>query len=471
MGVRYWSKAIDQAEVSERNSSRIKRLLVEARVDRGDVNMTPTSLVKAARDLGFIDVYRTSAKENYGIELLAAAIRRAIDWNALPRVSSTELFQIINAFLLEEKEAGRLLSSAEDLYRTFVRHPESPNDDGTLSSQFKTCIRLMGSRGLIRRLSFGNLVLLQPELLDVYASAMVNAAKTEPDGLGSITEEDARSGRFAVPHDQRVIDNDQEKLLLIATVEDLLFHEIALREYADEGTYLVFPSQLTRRNPALSDPEGKAVVFAFAGPVGNIYATLAVRLSHSGLFRKKALWQNAAAYEAAAGGTCGMVVREIDDGYAELTLFYEPQVSVQTRFQFEDYIYTHLSRKSVLGSIERYPVFVCDVCGFLVPRQLIKIRAAQKLDWINCPGCSNEKTISLVDRERKLAPSSRRVVPEMDRAADVQREFDTGLVSAVGQLRTSDFAEWAGSMQTTAAIVFTDAVGSTALANQSGMSQ
>ena len=386
----------------------------------------------------------------------------------LPRVSSTELFQKINSFLLEEKEADRLLANADDLYRTFVRRREFPQEEETLPLQFKTCVRLMGSRGLIRRLSFGNLVLLQPELLDAYASAMVNAAKGEPDGLGSITEEDARSGRFTMPQDERVHNDDQEKLLLIATVEDLLYHEIALREHADEGTYLVFPSQLTRRNPTLSDPQGKTVTFAFAGSVANIYATLAVRLSHSGLFKKKELWRNGAAYEAAAGGVCGMVVREIDDGFGELTLFSNADASPQTRFQFEDYVLTHLQRKSVFGSIERYPIFVCDDCGFVVPRQLIRIKTAQKLDWINCPGCIDPKTISLIDRDKSATTFARRFVPEMDRAADVQREFDTGLVSAVGQMRSRDFADWAGALQTTAAIVFTDAVGSTALANQLG---
>src|SRR5207249_6716161 len=78
------------------------------------------------------------------------------------------------------------------------RHTRSKRDwssDGVLfrSAQFETCIGRVESRDLIRRLSFGNLVLLQPELLDSYASALVNAVKGEPDGLGSIAEEKARA--------------------------------------------------------------------------------------------------------------------------------------------------------------------------------------------------------------------------------------------------------------------------------------
>src|SRR5205085_8606994 len=97
-----------------------------------------------------------------------------------------------------------------------------------------------------------------------------------------------------MPKDERIGKREQEKLLLIAMVEDLLRYEIALREQADDGPYLIFPSQSTRENPDLPDPEGKTAVFSFEGPVLNIYATLAVRFSHSGLFKKKELWKNAA---------------------------------------------------------------------------------------------------------------------------------------------------------------------------------
>jgi hypothetical protein len=99
--------------------------------------------------------------------------------------------------------------------------------------------------GLLRTFSFGGLVLLQPEVLDSYASSIIFAAKDEPDGMGSVAEDSVRLGRFKIPTDKRIQDADQEKLLLIATIEDLIKHEIALREPASDGQLLVFPSQLT----------------------------------------------------------------------------------------------------------------------------------------------------------------------------------------------------------------------------------
>ncbi len=118
-------------------------------------------------------------------------------------------------------------------------------------------------------------------MVDSYASALVNAVKDEPDGLGSIAEEKARAGNFSVAHDERLKDKAQEKW-----------------EQADAGPYLVFPSQSTRENPDLLDPEGKTVIFDFERPVQNIFATLAVPLSHSGVFKKSETWKDAVIFNS-----------------------------------------------------------------------------------------------------------------------------------------------------------------------------
>jgi len=72
-----------------------------------------------------------------------------------------------------------------------------------------------------------------------------------------------------------------------------------------------------------------------------------------------------------------------------------------------------------------------------------------------------------------LMPASRpsellRHVPEMGQAADAQRDFDAGLVSATAEMRTQGFKEWVGGSKATLALVFTDIVGSTALGNELG---
>jgi|ERR1035438_347961 hypothetical protein len=62
------------------------------------------------------------------------------------------------------------------------------------------------------------------------------------------------------------------------------FFMLALRENADDGRYLVFPSQFNRDYEDAPEPKGNAVAITFDGPVQSLYSALAVRLGHSGLF-------------------------------------------------------------------------------------------------------------------------------------------------------------------------------------------
>ena len=223
-------------------------------------------------DLGLDGFFETSAKEGWQITELKDAIEGAINWDALPMVSSSVLFDSIKQFLLEEKKQGRVLCTADDLFHGFLRTQPDDTDHDTLRASFETCVGRVESRDLIRRLHFGGLVLLQPELLDAYASALVQAAKSEPDGLGFIQEADALAGHFRLANEERVPDPVQEKLLLIATVEELLRHEIALKEATDQGVDLVFPSQFTRERPdAAGRPRDRQVTFAVPGTAARAF--------------------------------------------------------------------------------------------------------------------------------------------------------------------------------------------------------
>ncbi|HYV14055.1 MAG TPA: TIR domain-containing protein [Pyrinomonadaceae bacterium] len=438
-GVRYWDRAVRQAQrVQPSASLTTQKYLVAARVDVGRIGASADRIELLRRDLEFDRYFATSAKEGWGVKELLETIRNSINWQALPTVSSTELFRNIKTFLVKEKESGRLLSSTEDLYRAYLK-ASNTGETEDLPAQFETCIGRVESSGLIQRLSFGNLILLQPELQDVYASAIANAVKDEPDGLGCIKEEKARAGQFRMPVAERIKDPQQEELLLISTVEDLLRHEIALREQGEDGQYLVFPSQLTRENPDLPDPEGKAVIFNFEGPILNIYATLAVRLSYSGFFKKKEMWKNAATYSTPGAGTCGMFLRELNEGRGELTLFFNPETSEESRFQFEEYVRVHLERKALPESIHRRRIFVCDECGTPVLDVAAKRRKERSFDWIACNVCEPVVRISLLDREERMKADRVARIFDLDRAVETQREIQTAASVIHGKIATSDF--------------------------------
>jgi class 3 adenylate cyclase/GTPase SAR1 family protein len=459
-GVRHWERALRVARQRERAPAiPMRKFLVSARIDRGGVAVSKERIKAIVDDAQFDGYFETSAKEGWQIADLRNAIESSIPWADLPVVTSEELFARIKLFLLDVKRSGRLLAPVTQLFDEFGhQHADT--------AQFDTCIGRLENRDLIRRLTFGGYVLLQPELLDAYASAMVNAAKNEPDGLGSIAEEIALSGKFHVPEEQKIVDPRQEQLLLHATVEELVQTDLALRESAADGRYLVFPSQFNRDYEDAPEPEGTALAMTFEGPVQSIYSTLTVRLGHSGLFEtgRTEMWRNAAVFTARAGGKCGIYVKEFAEARGQVLLFFAPESSVETRFHFEEYVYAHLSHRAIEGSVEIIRFFVC-VCGVPVPDAYVKIQRNKGSKKFSCP-CG--QSVSLVEPRERLVERYPSQVDAMNRAADRKRDFEASIVSAGGETHTKSFLDWAGGERVTLAIVFTDVVGSTQLENQVG---
>jgi hypothetical protein len=240
-----------------------------------------------------------------------------------------------------------------------------------------------------------------------------------------------------LPTTERLDDKHQEQLLLIATVEDLLRHEVALREPAGDGDQLIFPTQLTRERKDLGEPPGKAVAYTFDGPLLNIYATLVVRLAHSGLFQVRDLWRSAATFQARSGGMCGVAMRNAPDGRGELTLFYDSDVGTDTRLIFDGYIQLHLERKALQDTIARRPFFTCGTCQTPAGPQQVDRRLELGHDWMTCPVCDTR--MSIVEH----APAERTVVDtavvRMDTAALRQVDSDVATATLRGKEVTGEF--------------------------------
>jgi hypothetical protein len=261
----------------------------------------------------------------------------------------------------------------------------------------------------------------------------VNVVKDEPDGLGHIAEARVRAGDFRIPTDERIQEKQQEELLLLAMVEDLLRRELALREQ----DYLVFPSQSTKENPDLPNPKGKTVVFDFEGPVLNIYATLAVRLANSGVFKKQSLWKNAIIYTANGGGECGMFLYNIGEGRAELTLFYPKPTSRSMRDVFEEYVHLHLRRRALPNNFKVRRITICNSCNTLITDEMVQRRRERNFDWLDCPVCGTR--ISLVEQDEPLTKAPSSDVQKMDRTADMQRDIQVNITSVEGKKEVQDF--------------------------------
>ncbi len=436
-GVQHWDRALRQAVRRQGDAALpLTKYLIAARVDRGGVPMWHSRLQNIVRTMNFDGYFETSAKEGWQIAELIEAVQAGIQWEALPRVSSNELFQTIRQFIIEEKKSGHMLSTVEDLYRLFC-HTSPDLTAPDLRARFDTCLSRMENRALVRRLRFGNYVLLQPELLDAYASDLVDAAHNAPGGLGTVSEVDALDGRFISPGHSRQLDKEQQRLLLIATVEELVRHEIVLKEPTDAGTDLIFPSQFTREWPNLTELPGQTLRFTFEGPVLNIYAVLVIRLAHSQLYNKKEMYKNAATFTATVGGTCGIYLRELEEGQGEIILFFDDKASEATRYQFEDYVSVHLKRRALPGSIHRQRLYNCEKCGISITEAQVNARRRMGYTVMHCPVC--EKPISLLDREERLTEPVPSAIAAIDRAADAQRDKASAELILKGKMTASDY--------------------------------
>ena len=120
-GVVHWERALRTAHQRQGDEAvPLTKFLVSARADRGGVPVSKERLDELIKEYSFAAYYATSAKEGWRIDELRAAIERAIPWDELPTVTSSELFATIKSYLLEVKKTGRLLAPVGQLFVEFA---------------------------------------------------------------------------------------------------------------------------------------------------------------------------------------------------------------------------------------------------------------------------------------------------------------------------------------------------------------
>jgi small GTP-binding protein len=431
-GVRHWVRALRQSEADSKET--IARILVAARMDRGGPQLSDERRDAAMEEFGFSSYLKTSAKTGAAVDELHEEITRLIDWDALPKVSSTGLFESIKSFLIAERDQDKLLLSSAELRSSYIKTQDREGDPDELAEEFDTCIGRVAARGVIRRLSFGGLVLLRPEVLDAYAASLTMAAREQPDGMGSISEDAARRGEFPIPAESRVSDDGLERLLLTATVEEVLRHEVALREHSDEGPYLVFPTQSRREAPSLEDPYRPWLEIEFEGPVQNVYATLVVRLAHSGLFERDQTYLNAATFTAERT-SFGVSVVEVEEGIGILHIFGSGDPEEPVSGWFADYVIAHAKRRAVASSVKVHDEISCAGCGLAISGEIVDAARARGRKKITCPVCD-----ASIDLARRLgAKQDEGVIRQMDKRADEERTRAAATAALHGKEKVGQF--------------------------------
>jgi GTPase SAR1 family protein len=451
-GVRHWARAVRHAHPEAAGG--LTTFLVAARADRGGITVSDQRIQQVMADFGLNEYFKTSAKEGTDTDVLRSRLLAAIDWERIPEITSTALFAAVRQFVVDQKSSGSLLTPLDELCRTFqaavpsglqllTEHEQPPElaveggqevPPARLTSVFEGCIARLESAGLVKRLKFGDYVLLQPELLDAYAGAIVNAARDEPDGLGSILETKVVNLDFAVPPTDQLLEGRQERLLVFATLEELLQHELALRESTEDGVQLVFPSAYRRDLPASEAPKGDGVVFRFEGPIANIYATLIVRLTRSNRFTRVATWQSAARFAADVGEST-IFLKFDGEGKAELWIGYDG-VPDLLRTQFERFVHVHLDRRAMPGSVTRERQYSCPHDGTAFTPEQVEQVARRGRRSILCPVC--ESRVSLRD-DYELVNGTDQYTAAMDASADAGREIAAASAVLQGKEEVAEF--------------------------------
>jgi len=156
-----------------------------------------------------------------------------LPWTATPRM----LAELKNAVMTMRGTTDiRLLRFGELAQRLEQTFPGQRFGE----SDVRTAVTLLGNHGLARPLKFGDLVLLQPELLNGYAAAIIRSARAHRDEIGSVLEADIYKPDFDFTGVDRLPRPDEE-LLLRAMVQTFLDHSLCIAEETPEGRQLVPP--------------------------------------------------------------------------------------------------------------------------------------------------------------------------------------------------------------------------------------
>lgn len=387
-GVAYWARALDEAT----RGFPLVKFLIASRIDRGGPPVSSARVGEVVRRYGFTGCFETSAKRGDGVAQVANAIHSSIKWKLLPVVTAPELFRDVKAFLVKEKETGHVLAGREELLERYRR---SMPDREAPEQIFDVCLGRLEAAGFVKRLTFGSLVLLQPEMLDDYCAWLALAARREPDGLGFYSERRVLDGDFPMDTERRLKDRTQERLMLVATVEEVVGRGIAVRQPTQQGEMLVFPSEVRTDMPDYPGDYVRAISFRFEGPVKVIYATLAVSLIHSPAFTRGRFFSSAAVFRTVRGQICGFVVdypEPNNDALGRLTVFFEADTEKDIKLLFLRFVNQHLGRLAFTGSVGRERVYQC-ACRYVIPEDAVQVRRGRGETTAICPVCGRHTPI------------------------------------------------------------------------------
>jgi len=423
-----WLKALDTAASNREAKRRAEKLLIFSQVDVGYMKLSDAKIERFREAHGFSSWLPTSA--NTGLNCsdqanggqpskLKQLIANSIPWEALPWTATPWLLAELKSALLKMRATAdiRLLRFAELAQRLKQALPGERFSE----SDARTAVMLLANHGLALLLKFGDLVLLQPELLNGYAGAIIRAARAHRDEIGCVLEADIYKLDFDFTGVDRLPRPDEE-LLLRAIVQMFLDHSLCIAEETPQGRELVFPSQYRREKDIPHDPN-IFVSYTFNGEWQTVWTTLVVRLWYSQEFEHRELWRNAAEFNSNRGQLLGLKIdNRQGEGEATISLFFDVKTPDELKVIFIEYVHRHLAKYGC--NVTRDRRYVCVNCGAPVTDlAAVRKRFTVGKDFITCQNCDERvPLIDFIEQRLKSDPVARKILA-MEEAAT--RELDT----------------------------------------------
>ena len=421
-------------DVGRASQSDCAKLLVAGRVDASPVRLSRSNIDAFCAEHGYREFLETSALTGQGCEALKQSIVESIDWDKIPWRSSPRLFKLLKEEIVRLKDEGKTLMRFNDLREMLVMRLHGKAERFS-DEQLKSVLSLLAGPGIILELAFGGWVLFQPQLINVYAQAVLNTMLEDQSELGSLLETDVLAGKLSYHALDRVPAND-EKFILLAMHHALLERGICSVEATENGNLLVFPSYFKRQRPELQGHPAVLVSYHFEGFVPEIYSTLVVRLHHTDAFTRDKLWQDAADFKTRGGLQIGLKLSRRKDGTGQIEVYCDPLIILGEKIIFLRYVHEHLKLRGV--NVKRVRHYSCEACAHsLADTAAAASRTERGLVDIGCPNC--DYRVVLLDEIEKmyLSPQISRQVQGLEETVDVELDNESKERVLVGDVTSA----------------------------------
>lgn len=400
-GVPYWAKVLNKQ--SPKHSIKV---LVSSRCDVCSPTVDITEINKILAEFSLVCYCKTSAATGEGIKDLLYNLVNYIPWDKIARTTSPELFLLIKNILLEIKESGKEIISLENLVNIISENYKEGKPD---PKSINTVIALHKSRGFIYTLESARgetYILLKPELLNQYASSIIQAARNHPKGIGAILERDVLNAAIPFSGFQR-LNYFVEKVILETTIELLIKRELCIRELG----YLIFPSQIKIKKTVQEKIRPPTeITYSFSGSIEAIYASLVVRLSYTDYFRLENQWRYSSEFSK-EGEALGFYMEQVEEGTADLGIYFSQKITDFDRVIFIRFITDHLATKGL--DLKKHIHLYCSNCEREIENlEAIMVRVESGYLDIPCQYCSNDVIIPKSIEERYSRDKSYMAVKE-----------------------------------------------------------